>query len=111
VTSQPPKISPEFRSRLEALGATDQMRAILLLDVPSDRVATRRWSAEEARTNTQPAFAEIDQTLSKFGGKRLSDRANPLGFVVVEAGRDAITALASLDRVKAVMENQSVNAI
>jgi hypothetical protein len=56
-------------------------------------------------------LAEIDRPLTHFGGKRLALGVNALGSVPVESTPDGITALASLDSVKAILEDQPISLL
>jgi len=116
-----PKISPEFRSRLKAMGAHDTVRAVVVVRPGADGAkagAGRRLSPDQRRAAarateeaTGRAFAAIDQILSAHTGRRLSDRPNALGYVVVESNPAGIAKLAASDQVQAVLEDQRLTLI
>lgn len=113
------KISTTFRARLNRMSRQQKVRAIVVLRLADTEVTPgRRQSPSERqavieamRHSAEPALAEIDRVLSHFGGKRLAPSVNALGSVPVEATPDGITALASLDSVKAILEDQPISLL
>jgi hypothetical protein len=113
------KINTAFRARLNRMSRQQKVRAIVVLRVGDTeptpgrrRSPSQRQAVIEAmRKSTEPALAEIDHVLSRFGGKRLAPNVNALGSVLVETTPDGITALASLDCVKAILEDQPISLL
>ena len=121
MSEKPAKISPEFRARLRSIGPEDTVRAVVVLRPepvapkvgagrrlsPDERRAAAR-SAEEA---TSRAFTTIDQILSAQGGRRLSDRPNALGYILVESNPRGIAKLAASEQIQAILEDQRLTLI
>ena len=113
------KISNEFADRLTALLPDQQVRAIVLpapylvSDSNGSRVRGEERQAilREARTRTEETFAEIDTVLTEVGGHRLTESGNALGFILVETTATGITAIADLDWVGTVMEDQAIRPV
>jgi hypothetical protein len=117
--SRDDKISTTFRTRLNHMAPQQKVRAMVVLHLNGHEVAPgRRQSPEERqaaieaiRRSAEPVLAEIDRVLRHYGGKRLEPSVNVLGSIPVEATPDGITALASLDSVKAVLEDQPISLL
>ena len=113
------KISTAFRARLDRMNRQQKIRAIVVLRLADTEVTPARRQSpsqrqamiEAMRKSAKPALAEIDSVLRHFGGKRLAPTVNALGSVPVEATPDGITALADLDSVKAILEDQSISLL
>ena len=113
------KISNEFADRLAALSPDQQVRAVVLpapylvSDSSTSRVRGEERQAvlREARTRTEETFAEIDMVLTEVGGQRLTERGNALGFILVETTASGIDAIADLNWVGTVMEDQSIRPV
>jgi hypothetical protein len=113
------KISTAFRARLNRMNRQQKVRAIVILRLGDTEVtpgrrqspSQRQAMIEAMRNYVEPAVAEIDRVLTHFGGKRLAASVNALGSVPVEATPDGITALASLDSVKAILEDQPISLL
>ena len=113
------KISAEFQSRLDKLQPRDKIRAILMLrtgrvEAPSERRSSRRSrlaQIERFRESARPALREIDRILERLDGRRLALSVDALGTIPVEATPAAIAALASVDAVKAVLEDQPISSL
>ena len=109
------KISDEFAERLAALPGEQQVRAVIL-PAPymvrrgegRSRGAERQAIIRETRQRTEQTFDEIDQVLSKTGGRRLTEAGTALGFIVVETTADGIEAICDLDWVGTVLEDQPI---
>jgi hypothetical protein len=113
------KISDEFANRLAALPPGQQVRAVVLpapyLVSDSGGLRTRGEERQaivrEARTRTEESFADIDKVLAERGGRRLTEGGNALGFIVVETCPDGIAAIADLNWVGTVMEDQAIRPV
>ena len=113
------KISREFAARLERLAPERKIRAVVLLNIENSAAgATRRLTSEErqaaaesARISARSLLPEIDESLAREDGKRLSEDVNALGSVTVEATPEGIAALARLPGVKAILEDQPVSLL
>ena len=111
------KISTAFRTRLERMNQRQKVHAIVMLCLGDTEVTPGRRQSpsqhqaviETMRKSIELALAEIDCALRQFGGKHLAPSVNALGSVPVEATPDGITALASLDSVKAILEDQPIS--
>ncbi|MCC6167729.1 MAG: hypothetical protein IT329_10920 [Caldilineaceae bacterium] len=109
------KISHEFAERLATMPCEQQVRAIVM-PAPylvrrggaRPRGAERQAIIREARQRTEQTFAEIDEVLAETGGRRVTDKGNALGFIVVETTADGIEAICDLDWVGSVLEDQPV---
>jgi sorbitol-specific phosphotransferase system component IIA len=116
---EPPKnkISPQFAARLQHFGPKDKVRAIVLLDTGDVDVAPgrrqtdseRRATIEAMRCAAEQALDDIDGILAQFDGQRLAEHPDALGSVPVETTVAGITALASSERVRAILEDQSIH--
>jgi hypothetical protein len=117
--SRDEKISPAFKMRLKHMDPQQKVRAIVVLHlndheaVPGRRQspAGRRAMIEAMRKSAEPALDEIDRVLSHFGGKRLAPSVNALGSVPVEATPAGLTALSTLESVKAIFEDQPISLL
>jgi hypothetical protein len=113
------KISAAFRARLNRMNPQQKVHAIAVLRLGDAEVtpgrrqspAERQAVIEAMHKSAEPALAEIDRVLRHFGGKRLAPSVNALGSVPVESTPGGITALASLDSVKAILEDQSISLL
>lgn len=113
------KISPAFRARLNRMNQQQKVRAIIVVRLGDTEVAPGRRQSPSQRQavieamhkSAEPALAEIDRVLRQFGGKRLASNVNALGAVPVETTPEGITALATLDSVKAILEDQPISLL
>jgi hypothetical protein len=113
------KISTAFRARLNRMNRQQKVRAIAVLRLGNTEVtpgrrqspAERQAVIEAMHKSAEPALAEIDRVLTHFGGKRLTASVNALASVPVEATPEGITALAGLDSVKAILEDQPISLL
>jgi hypothetical protein len=113
------KISTPFKMRLKHVKPQQKVRAVVLLHLDAPEVAPgrrqspseRQAAVEAMRKVAEPALGEIDRVLGHFGGKRLGASVNALGAISVEATPDGITALATLDSVKAILEDQPISLL
>jgi sorbitol-specific phosphotransferase system component IIA len=113
------KISTTFRTRLNRMEPQQKVRAMVVLHLNGHEVAPgrrqspaeRQAAIEAMRQSAEPALAEIDRVLRHFGGKRLAANVNALGSIPVEAPPNGIVALATLDSVKAVLEDQPISLL
>ena len=111
------KISPQFAARLKHFGPKDKVRAVVLLhtgdidgtpgkrQTGSDREAT----IEAMRSAAEQALDDVDGILDRFDGQRLAESPDALGSVPVETTAAGIRALASSERVRAILEDQSIH--
>ena len=114
-----PKLSPEFRARLNGIGPEHKVRAIVVLEIKDasgssgkrQTRAERKAALETVRKSASAALAQIDKTLEPFGGQRLSGTPNALGSILVEASAAAVMALAESKYVKAILEDQPISAL
>jgi hypothetical protein len=119
VCSRTGKISDEFADRLAALSDQQKVRAVImpapyLVDSGEGRRVRgeeRQARVAEARTRTEETFSEVDAVLAQTGGRRLTERGNALGFIVVETTVEGITAIADLNWVGTVLEDQPIRPV
>lgn len=113
------KISDEFADRLASLPDNQKVRAVIM---PAPYLVSsgegrrvrgeeRQARVREARTRTEETFSEVDAVLAETGGQRLTERGNALGFIVVETTADGITAIADLQWVGTVLEDQPIRPV
>ncbi len=110
------KISAGLAARLEQMGPKDNLRVIVMLRIPAPGKGGRRRTSSEDRDaavqavkeSAGTAFSEVDDILERFGGRRLADSPDAFGAVPVKATAPAIYALARSRKVKAILEDQSV---
>lgn len=113
------KIGPEFAVRLKRLAPQQKIRAIVMLytkgvsELPGQRQshAERQKAIEEIRKSVEPALADIDDILKRFGGRRLANSPDALGSTPVESTVAGITALAASKHVRAILEDQAITLI
>lgn len=113
------KISQAFRARLKRMNQQQKVHAIVMLRLGDTEVTPGRRQSPSQRQavieamhkSAEPALAEIDRVLRQFGGKRLASSVNALGAVPVETTPEGITALATLDSVKAILEDQPISLL
>ena len=112
------KISSEFAKRVRRFAKDDLVRAIVTLAVPPgatpDATKNRRARRQEAIANRQSlsttGLDALDAALAAHGGKRLGE-TTLLGTVAVETTPVGIDALAALDCVQSIMEDQPITLI
>lgn len=112
------KISPAFAARLANLAPSEQIRAIVLpaLKPEPERggavartaraPARREEMADAIAAQSREVFAAVDDLLERTGGRRLTQIPNRLGYILVEATVAAVHALAALECVAAIIEDQ-----
>lgn len=114
------KISAEFAGRLARLKPNEKIRAIVLLSKirPSrgalggrQTFVERKIAIERVLQSAEQALAEIDSTFDRFNGRRLADKPNALASIPVETTPAGIRAIAGLNCVAAVIEDQEVHPI
>ncbi len=112
------KISDAFAARLAGFAPDATVRAIVMIQTPptakpSGRRMTRveRLAAVEAiKESARTAIGEIDDIVRATpNGRRLSETAGAMGSIVVETTRAGLELVATLDRVKAILEDQPVS--
>jgi hypothetical protein len=113
------KINTAFKARLNRLEPQQTVPAIVMLGIggvegtPGRRQspAERQAAIETMRKSIEPALAEIDSVLKRFGGRRMAPGVNALGAVPVETTAAGIAALAKLEPVKAIFEDQPISPL
>lgn len=116
---QATKISCEFESRLNRLDSARKIRAIVMLEIqradskPGQQQARkgRQATVRSIRQTAGMALQEVDTILERFDGKRLTDNANALASILVEATPAGIRALANSKHVKAIFEDQAIASL
>lgn len=108
------RISAQFAARLAQLAPDETTRAVILPSIPAPGNQTqqpppgRKARIEETKRFSQHVFHDIDEQLGYFGGQRLTKQSNALGYILVETTAAGIAAIADLDWVRAVMEDQPI---
>jgi hypothetical protein len=106
------KISDQYRERLRKLGPGELSRALVILSLATPEEPGRRTTADQRRQllsqrrGDTTALHEIDAVIERHGGRRLSASLSGIGTVVVECTAGSLHALAELDRVKTIVEDQ-----
>jgi len=111
-----PKISREFEAKLDRLKPEQKVRVVVMLQTPKVGPLTRQQQARKnrqaiiksIRQTADNALSDIDGILERFGGKRLTDRANSLGTILVETTPAGTRAIAASKHVKAIVEDQPI---
>jgi hypothetical protein len=112
------KISPALTQRLDAMAPGAHVRALVMLETAASpdepplrgrpRAVARRRAASATRAAGQSALPEIDRVLARHRGRRVAAAMNALGMVPVATTAAGVRALAALDRVKAIVEDQPI---
>lgn len=118
MTAPQSKISREFAARLGHLKSGQKVRVVVLLQPQRTGSALGQSRSQRARQeaitivrqSSERALDAIDRILERFDGKRLAD-ANALGSVLVETTPAGISALASSDYVRAILEDQPISLL
>lgn len=113
------KISEPFSRRLGSYRPDQMVHAVVIVETGDGvPVGNGRRSRQERRRamdrihrRGNAALPEIDSVLQHFQGRRLSDSVDALGCVAVETTVAGIKALASSDRVRAILEDQPISLI
>ncbi len=109
-----PKLSPALVARLMGLPASEVVRVVLMLDVPSLLSTGRRLTPTEraqaladTRATTTRMLHELRTTLDAVGA-RPADGGGlaPLGAVVVDVPAGGVGRLAAADQVRAILGDQ-----
>jgi hypothetical protein len=96
------------------------VRAVILLNTTTSSEADggkrpnrsrREATIDEIRRSASEALSVIDEILTRFDGRRLSDVPTALGTIAVETTGEGIAALAKSEHVKAVMQDQPVSRV
>jgi hypothetical protein len=97
-----------------------RLRAVVLLKAPNttpgngrnrpDR-SKRQATIDEIRRSASQALPEIDEILTRYDGRRLSDAPTALGTITVETTAEGIAALSESQHVKAVLQDQPVTRV
>ena len=111
------KISAEFGARLDRLDAEQLVQVIVILDmegtgqVPSQDVSDQAgYSKHDAPGfDAKEAFKEIDALLELSGGKRLMEKPNLLGAILLEVTVASLQKLCELPVVKVILEDQPIS--
>ncbi len=112
-------ISPQFAARLANMKSTEPMQVVVVLDVSRGKpqggarisVKRRKALAKKTRSIANSLLPAIDAVVEKFNGQRVSKSADSLGCIVIKLTPSGIRAVAALDDVRAVMEDQPILAI
>lgn len=114
----PNKISSQFRSRLSKLAPNETIRALVLVNTPERSENSKRPTRQQRRdriaaiqTAAETAVPKIDEVLARHGGQRLSENVNALGFISIQATNKALLAVAQLDQVKSIIEDQPISLL
>lgn len=110
------KISSEFAARLDGLAPQQMNRVIVLLNAQKTGKSTghrqsraeRQAAIEVIRKSAEQALDYIDGVLERFGGKRLAESPDALGSIPVETTAAGINALAESEKVRAILEDQTI---
>lgn len=110
------KISEAFARRLDSFESERPVRAIVMLKRTAEerdgRGKSRGDRRAEAKARRQEGVTalldELEGVLKNYGGKRLG-AATTLGAVPVEVKVSGIEALARLDSVDAILEDQPIS--
>jgi hypothetical protein len=112
------KISLEFAGRLRRLGPEQQTRVVLFLTLPTaagggrrQDTNTRQKSVETVKNTATEAVKDVDRILKEYGGTRRDAGPNALGALAIETTAEGISALASCDWVKSIVEDQSIRGL
>ncbi len=117
--TQKDKISPEFLEHLNRLSPEQTIRIIAMLLTKSRKQPSKVRLSPIERDATmkavlksgEQAIIEIDAILDQYGGRKLASNPNALGCIPIETTARGIKALATLDKVKAIMEDQPVSLL
>jgi hypothetical protein len=117
--AQHAKISREFATRLASFAPEQAVRAVVMLqtgDAGSAVWRRRTFNEREALRlaigeQAEAALPEVDRVLRQFGGKRLPGAMDALGGIAVETTPAGIHGLASLQGVKAVLQDQQISGL
>jgi hypothetical protein len=120
--SQNSKISEAFAARLARLEPDEPVRAIVLATRShrardaydaQDTCHKDMGEAESAQGAVadfvEDPFEQVDRCLSTSGGRRLTQRPNALGHIVVETTPRGIAALCGLSVVRVIFEDQPIH--
>ena len=106
------KLSPGLRTLLTSDTKEATIQYVIMLNLKR----SSRHQAPQNRENRGEILRErselaesllkrVDETLLKFGGRRLSGKVDPFGNVVIESSPDALRTFAQADYVAAILEN------
>jgi hypothetical protein len=108
-----PKLSPALAARLMGLAASEVVRVVLMLDVPSLPTTGRRLTPTEraqaladTRAATTHMLHELRATLDAVGARPDGGGLAPLGAVVVDVPAGGVGRLAAADQVRAILGDQ-----
>jgi sorbitol-specific phosphotransferase system component IIA len=110
------KISPEFAARLAQLDSQQKVRVIVLLQVEAAENSTgmrlsrseRQIAMQTIRESAEHSLEAIGSIIKYFDGQLLAEHPDLLGSIPVEITASGVSALATSDAVKAVIEDQSI---
>jgi hypothetical protein len=114
-----PKISQQFKTRLDTLGAERKVRAIVMLGEGAPGKPAARRSARtdrsaavaQVREQAESHLPDVDRILRRYSGKRLASHVDALGCVPVEVTPAGIKALAASEHVRAIFEDQPISNV
>jgi hypothetical protein len=109
------KISASVVARLDNMTGEETIPVIILIGHPGDM---GRRGANDKREQlivllqeeTKETLQKIDQVLETYGGRRL-EAINSLGAVPVVATAPAVIALASIESVRSIIEDQPLRGV
>ena len=107
-------IGDSLRATLGRAPAGKLLKVVVMVGLPpvealADRSAIRarrKRITAEARAETRRVSIELDGLLKQFGGRLFDVGAGAIGALALETTPDGIRAIAALDDVKAVVEDQ-----
>ncbi len=107
-------IGASLRATLRRAPSGKLLQVVVMVDLPpvealADRSAIRarrKRIAAQAKAATREISGELDGLLKQFGGQRFEMDAGAIGAIALETTSRGIRAIAALDDVKAVVEDQ-----
>lgn len=106
------KISPSLYKKLEGLEPGQHASLVVILHLPDGRPhreTDRSAVIEATKAAAEPVLEQIDHVLRQYGGIRHAGGASALGSAFIEATPGAALALAALEGVKAIIEDQTIH--
>lgn len=107
-------IGGSLRATMRRAASAKLLQVVVMVDLPavdtledrSEIRARRKRIAAQAKAATRNVSNEMDGVLKRFGGRRFDIEAGAIGAIAVETTPDGIRAIAALDDVSAVVEDQ-----
>ena len=109
------KISGSVVARLDNMTKGETIPVIVLIGQPGDKGGRGKDGKRERlmvllEEETKEALPKIDQVLANYGGRRL-ESINSLGAVPVIATAPAVVALANIESVRSIIEDQPLHGL